>query len=331
MDETFISFAEARAARPVVDISKGYYTDRAGNNIDVGDYDLTMASGAGGIISSGADYAKWLRAMLDQAPPMSPASHAQLTKGHSIIDIDILGLGTEHSLSSTYGLGWFITSYRGELLITHGGNQPGYATGVFYLPRFNFGLVLFSNNMIAGDIVNAGIGYGLIDDLLQIPEAERRDFVSEGDELLRIINSTFTREVLQSIYPTIPDPPLPPSANLSAFTGFYTHAAYPPLNISSGDDHCAGDLLPSLSNDTEPVKLCITSLFDRGTKSYRFAEIMHVSGEFWVFAAEHMGMPALTMVEFRLGPDGRAQQVGMLMELSMKGELIWWARSGDSG
>ena len=39
VNETFISFAEARAARPRFDIYRGYYTDRASNIIDVEDYD----------------------------------------------------------------------------------------------------------------------------------------------------------------------------------------------------------------------------------------------------------------------------------------------------
>jgi hypothetical protein len=103
-----------------------------------------------------------------------------------------------------------------------------------------------------------------------------------GDRLLRLINSTFTTEWLQRMYPTIPDPPLPPSTNLSAFVGLYTHPAYPPLNITDSDGRCPGDLLPPLSNYTKPVKLCITSLFDRGSSSYTPVKIMHVSGDFWV-------------------------------------------------
>jgi hypothetical protein len=328
MNETFISRAEAHAARPEVDISRGYYTDRAGHSIDVGDYDLTVASGAGNIVSSAADYAKWLRATIDRALPVSPSAHAQLVRAHSIIGPEVFGEQTT-SLPITYGFGWFIRSYHGELLIFHGGNQPGFATGVFFIPRLKFGLVLFSNNMIAGDLAIQTLAYGLIDDQLQIPDSQRPDLVSPGDELLRMINSTFTREMLQLLYPTILDPPLPPSANLSAFMGLYTHAAYPPLNITDGGDHCAGDLLPPLTDDTKPVKLCMT-LFNNAINHYAFAEIMHISGDFWVFGAEFAGMPSLTKVEFRLGPDGYAQNVGMVVEPGMKGEFIWWDRVKDS-
>lgn len=323
MNETFISFAEARAARPRVDISRGYYTDRAGNSVDVGDYDWSQSSGAGNMVSSATDYAKWLRVMIDRAPPISSASHAQLVSAHSIVSPNVLG---PNSAPITYGFGWTIRSYHSEVLIDHGGAQPGYATGVFYLPRRKFGLVLFSNNMMAGSLAIQSLAYGLIDDLLRIPDKERIDWVSLADWALRMINSTFTREVLQLMYPTIPDPPLPPSADLSAFTGVYTHPAYPPLNITSGDDHCPGDLLPPLSNHTKPVKLCVTSLFDEGLNDYTPVEIMHVSGDFWALGAEFTGMPALTKVEFRLGPDGRTQSVGVLIEPAMKGELIWWDR-----
>jgi CubicO group peptidase (beta-lactamase class C family) len=329
MDETFISFAEARAARPHVDISRGYYTDRAGNTADVGDYDWSQSGGAGNIISSATDYAKWLRTMIDRASPISPRSHTELTRAHSIAGSFVPSFGPD-SAPITYGFGWFIHSYYGELLIEHGGAQPGYGTGVFYFPRRKFGLALFSNNMMAGGLVNQILAYGLMDDLFQIPDKERLDLVPLGDQLLRMINSTFTRETLQRLYPTIPDPPLPLPANLSAFLGVYTHPAYPLLNITDGDDHCAGDLLPPWSNDTKPVKLCITSLFDNGRDNYTPVEIMHVSGDFWALAAEFSTLPALTKVEFRLGPDGHAQSFGVLLEPAMKGELLWWDRNKDS-
>jgi hypothetical protein len=82
------------------------------------------------------------------------------------------------------------------------------------------------------------------------------------------------------VFPTIPDPPLPPSSNLSAFVGLYTHPAYLPLNITNSDDNCLGDLLPPLSNYTKPIKLCVTSLFDKGLDSYTLVKIMHISGDF---------------------------------------------------
>jgi CubicO group peptidase (beta-lactamase class C family) len=330
MHETYISFAEAQAARPEVVISKGYYTSRNGSRIDVGDYDLQAASGAGNIVSSAADYAKWLRSLLSRSPPLSQSAHAQLTQAHSIIGTDIFDFESA-GFPITYGYGWDIRSYHGELLISHGGNQPGYSTLVSFLPHRNFGLVMFANNMLAGDIAIQALAYELIDDLLEIPDPERRDRVAVGDEVLRLINSVFTKEVLQLVYPNIPDPPLPLPANLSAFTGLYTHAAYPPLNIThiESQDQCAGDLLPSLRNDTEALKLCIMNFRD-GADSVVVGEIMHVSGDFWIFGAEFAGMPSLTRVHFRLGPDGSAQQVGMLMEPEMKGGLIWWERVGGS-
>jgi hypothetical protein len=35
-------------------------------------------------------------------------------------------------------------------------------------------------------------------------------------------------------------------------------------------------------------------------------------------------------VEFRLGPNGHAQNFGVLIESAMKGELLWWNRDKDS-
>lgn len=94
------------------------------------------------------------------------------------------------------------------------------------------------------------------------------------------MNSILTKEVLQLLYHNIPDQALPPPGNISAFTGRFTHAAYPPLNIThiAHQDQCVGDLLPWLRNDTELVKLCIMRFRDGEDSRGKLGEIMHVSG-----------------------------------------------------
>ena len=121
--------------------------------------------------------------MIERAPPISSASYAQLIRAHSIVGSrpDIFEPDSTLTILITYGFGWDIRSYYGDLLIEHCDAQPGYATGVFCLPRRKSGLVLLSNNMLAGFLAIHPLPYSLIENLLQIPDKEWVDLVPWGD------------------------------------------------------------------------------------------------------------------------------------------------------
>jgi CubicO group peptidase (beta-lactamase class C family) len=319
MKETFMSVSEAQAAG--VPLSRGYEVNRTGGYEDRG-YDICpQARGAGNVVSSAADYAKWVRAMIDRAPPISETSHAALVRAHSIAVPDI---EPPESAPVTYGLGWFIHSYRGEVLIEHTGSQPGFGTGVFYLPDREFGIVLFTNNMVGGGAAISVLAYHLIDEFLGTPTEERFDWVSFGDT--QVPNMTVTPDQLRDLYPSVPDPPLSPPADASAYTGVYVHPAYPTLIITA--DCPPSAFLPPFPHKEAPsetVKICVDSLLSYKEKPVEF---MHVSGDFWVFGEESWGQPFISRAEFRLGPNGRVQQLGVEWEPAMtaKGEKIWYER-----
>ena len=46
---------------------------------------------------------------------------------------------------SSYGMGWFITSYRGHKMVHHGGNIDGFSAMVNFLPQDNMGVVVLTN------------------------------------------------------------------------------------------------------------------------------------------------------------------------------------------
>ncbi|KAL1963322.1 hypothetical protein VTN77DRAFT_8443 [Rasamsonia byssochlamydoides] len=317
MNETFMSVPEAQAAG--VDVARGYEVNRTGGYEETGYHIWPQARGAGNVVSSAVDYAKWIRAMIDRAPPISAAGHAALVRAHSIVTPDIV---PPESAPVTYGLGWDIHSYRGEVLIEHTGAQPGFGTGVFYLPNRQFGVALFGNNMIGGGAAVQVLAYHLIDEFLGTPKEERFDWVSLGDKL--VPNTTVTPDMLRRLYPSVPDPPLPPAADVSAYPGVYVHPAYPTLNITA--DCPPSAYLPPFPHRAGPsgtVKICIQSLFNY---KERHVEFIHVSGDFWVLGTELWGQTLIRRAEFRLGPDGRVRQLGVELEPAMAGEKIWYDR-----
>ncbi|KKA18031.1 Protein flp, partial [Rasamsonia emersonii CBS 393.64] len=78
----------------------------------------------------------------------------------------------------TYGLGWTIHSYCGEVVVEHSSVQPGFGAGVFFLPGQQFGVALFNNNMIGGGAATQVLVCHLIDKFLDTPLDKQFDWVS---------------------------------------------------------------------------------------------------------------------------------------------------------
>lgn len=173
MTDTFLSVDDALAAG--AEISRGYYVNLAGDLEDLSWIPLGHVRGAGHVVSSARDYAKWTSAMIHRAPPVSPKAHAALVSAHSIMVPIVV---EPESAPQTYGLGWMIHNYRGEVIIEHGGAEPGFGSLVLYLPNREWGLTIFTNNMIGGSAAVWSLAYHLIDELLGTPEEERFDWVA---------------------------------------------------------------------------------------------------------------------------------------------------------
>lgn len=107
---------------------------------------------AGSINSSVTDMAQWLRLQLAQgkingkqlitAPVIeemwTPNTHIRLqgpTGGYLAPGANV----------SSYGLGWFVQDFKGQLAIHHGGNIDGFSAVVAMLPRKNTGVVVLTN------------------------------------------------------------------------------------------------------------------------------------------------------------------------------------------
>ncbi|KAE8311096.1 hypothetical protein BDV41DRAFT_542981, partial [Aspergillus transmontanensis] len=58
-------------------------------------------------------------------------------------------------------------------------------------------------------------------------------------------------------------------------------------------------------------------------------EIVHVSGDDWVFGSEYDGVATSTKVQVKAGPDGLAERLGIEADGAMAalGEKIWWDKS----
>lgn len=86
------------------------------------------------------------------------------TPHNSIPDQPVLSL-PESPLNS-YGLGWFISAYRGNKVIHHGGNIDGFSALVSFIPTENIGLVILTN--AGGTLLPTYLANQIYDELLEL-------------------------------------------------------------------------------------------------------------------------------------------------------------------
>ncbi|KAJ9300888.1 hypothetical protein DTO271G3_2052 [Paecilomyces variotii] len=297
-----------------------YYSD--GNIIPTNRVYSETVRGAGNVLTSAADYAKWISAILHRRSPVSEENYAMLLGAHSIVRPNVVEPFQSPEL---YGLGWSLRTYGGQMLVSHDGAQYGYGASVVLLPSRKFGLAILGNCMV-GTIAAADIlAYHLIDEELGIPVQERFDWGSRADAM---INQTHLPDnIISLLYPTVPDPPLPNPLKLSAYEGVYSHPAYPDLNISTICPERSAPI-PSSLNKTSP-DLCgwvvNSNEFTKDTVLYLY----HITGTFWVQIDDFWELSSATRVEFQLSSDGSVNLMGIEAEDAMtaKGEKIWWRHS----
>lgn len=190
MHSTFFSLPDAQAAEardPDAVMAQNYFFDySSGEYRPVPPLPLEEVGAAGSVISSVADYARWMRALV---------ARDDAVRASSVLTHDVLAdMGTARTIISSrartdgleppvpwdagmaYGLGWLITSYRGYRILSHSGGTDGAGTEVFLVPELGFGVTTMANTGITSTAVGEVLAWRLIDDRLAVPKAERFDW-----------------------------------------------------------------------------------------------------------------------------------------------------------
>lgn len=138
-------FAPAGLTRTVVgdaaelpNRARGYQADGQAL-VDADPIDMTVPFAAGAIRSTAADLARWHHVLGTDAV-LTAASRARMT--------------TE--VRDGYGLGWFLSTVKGQAVVGHGGNIHGFNTGYLRVPALDLVVVVWSNNQaVNGDPIAA--------------------------------------------------------------------------------------------------------------------------------------------------------------------------------
>lgn len=129
------------------------------------------AQGAGSVISSANDLIKWVKALLYHEGPINDRVYQGLTKMRSIVNPNAKKL-KPHTTPANYTAGMEINFYRGNMVVGHDGNIPGFASRFLFMPDLKFGAVVLGNSAGAGG-ASTTIMRALMDEVLGVPVEDR--------------------------------------------------------------------------------------------------------------------------------------------------------------
>ena len=119
----------------------------------------------------------------------------------------------------SYGMGFFVTTYRGHKFVHHGGNIDGFTALVAFLPQDNIGLVILTNQNSSP--LPAVVAYNVWDRLLGMDQVDWTARVKQQ----RALTKKSEQDAKQKGY-TTQRTGTHPSHELAEYAGEYEHPGY---------------------------------------------------------------------------------------------------------
>jgi len=303
--------------------------DAKGKLVEDDYLDLEEVSGAGYVLTTADDYAKWMRALLNPGTAGNPITHEilqEVWKPRSINPPDYHDTAPFDGIL-TYGLGWFIGTYRGHQAYWHPGGIIGAGSLILLVPAMKWGVSFFSNGP-APSLTLKGLAFELLDDALGISESERTSSIKSDQSALEAFkkHAEAYSSALHRFYPNAPiSPTVPLTLPLHEYTGTYHNLGYGPLRLDR----------PSSEGSSSKRKEClINSVNDRTWPHVLLFE--HINAECWLVTMysgattsgklEDMPNKIALKAESKIGVDGKVESFGVTMEPAMPDLLIWFYR-----
>lgn len=186
---------------------------------------------AGSINSNVTDMANWLLLNLSKGKKgdQQIISESSLREIQSPQMISSKSYRYDESFYSMYGMGWGISSYRGHLILRHGGGIDGFTAQVVLMPKANIGMVILTN--MSGTPLPSIIVYNVADRLLGLNQIDWNSRIrKEVDEA--------EKEAEQAKKDKDKDlkPDTKPSHRLEDYAGDYEHPGYGVISVMKKDD-----------------------------------------------------------------------------------------------
>jgi CubicO group peptidase (beta-lactamase class C family) len=206
---------------------------------------------AGSINSNAVDMAQWVRLQLgggvfEGKRLLSAAVVKEMQTPQTIIRIE----GPMESLYPqahflSYGMGWFLSDYRGRKLVEHGGAIDGMRAEIAMMPEEKLGLVILTN--LHGNILPQALMYRIFDSYLGAPQ---RDWsadllkVTKGlEEQAKAAEKKADAERVKGTSPSLP---------LEKYSGSYQSEMYGEVKVFLESGKLVTSFGPNFTGDLEP-------------------------------------------------------------------------------
>jgi CubicO group peptidase (beta-lactamase class C family) len=251
------------------------------------------ATAAGGIACSARSMTNWMSFMLSEGKAadgeqlVSAAQFRQLT--HPVTLLPVSGYLAEHAgaFLSAYALGWGLSTFYGQPMLSHGGGVWGMTTFVAILPEQDLAVFASNNQMSAAPraIVN-----DLIDQFLRDVTADAgKDWITIISDLINARQAAGADAVAAAWASRNAEST--PSLPLESYTGTYRDAWYGDIHVSLSDD----GRLWFVSDRNEPLQ----------------GPLEHFQYDTFVAKWTDRRLMADAYVTFSLSPDGVAESIKM--------------------
>jgi CubicO group peptidase (beta-lactamase class C family) len=187
---------------------------------------------AGSINSNVKDMANWVIAWINggkfNGKEVLPVSYVnQATSPHMVVG-GAPSKEVPDVFLNNYGLGWFVSSYRGHYRVDHGGNIDGFSANVSFFPTDSIGIIVLVNQ--DGSAVPGIVRNTIADKLLALPYRNWHKF--QRDSYLKNVANAQQKPKTDSLRKR----DTRPSHALADYAGVYEQPGYGKMNIVLDSD-----------------------------------------------------------------------------------------------
>jgi CubicO group peptidase (beta-lactamase class C family) len=205
---------------------------------------------AGSINSNVTDMAQWLRmhlgaGMYEKKKVLSAASVKEMQMPQTILRLEASNermYPEAHFL--TYGLGWFLSDFRGRKLVEHGGAIDGMRSAVGMLPEEKLGVVILTNRN--GSVLPHMLMYRVFDAYLGVA---KRDWSSEARQKFKVLEDQ--AKVAEKKVEDERVKGTSPSLALDKYAGTYQNEMYGETKFMLKDGKLVSEFGPNFNGDLE--------------------------------------------------------------------------------
>ena len=205
---------------------------------------------AGSINSNVVDVAQWLRLQLgkgnyDGKKIFSPAVANEMHTPQTIIRLEgAYPILYPEAHFFSYGMGWFLSDFKGRKLVEHGGAIDGMRAEVAMVPEEKLGIVILTN--MNGSVISMPLVYRIIDAYIGQPQKDwSSDLMSKYKPLLEQGRAAAKKAESERVMGTRS------SLDLAGYVGTYKSDLYGELKVREENGKLKINIGPAFDGEME--------------------------------------------------------------------------------